>query len=135
VVRYPLTATIDREALSAKVNFPALMPGINFIPPVKHPYYAFRVSLGIVPDIVYTDEYAPVHDKYPEACAVYTDTAWFHLLKGLDTMEVTIQHTFLPPDTNFTLVLAVGIYYGILKGENDIAQAPYVGSAKVLEVG
>jgi hypothetical protein len=136
VIRYPVTATIDRETLAAKVYFPELIPAINFVPPVNHPYYALRVSLGIVPDIVYNrTSYGPVHVEYPENCFVYRDTNWFPLLKGSAAMEVELSHDFFPPDTNFTLVLAVGILYGVLKGDNDIDQAPYVGSAKVLEVG
>jgi hypothetical protein len=136
VIRYPVTAKLERETLSAKVNFPELIPGINFVPPVNHPYYGFRVSLAIVPDIVYTaNGYAPVHPEYPEACAVYVDSNWFSLLQGSPAMEIALTHDCFPPDTHFTLVLAVGIRYGVLKGLNDIDQAPYVGSAKVLDVG
>jgi hypothetical protein len=135
VIRYPVTAILDRETLSAKVSFPELMPGINFVPPVNHPYYGFRVSLAIVPDIVHTVHgYAPVHPEYPEACAVYADSDWFSLLEGSSALEIALNHDYFPPDTHFTLVLAVGIRYGVLKGLNDIDQAPYAGSAKVLEV-
>jgi hypothetical protein len=136
VIRYPVVATIDRETLSAKVQFPELMPGINFVPPVKNPYYSLRVTLGVMPDIVYReDRYEPVHRDYPENNLTYVDTPWFPLLKGSAALEVDIQHDQFPPDTNFTLVLAVGIRYGILTGIDEIAQAPYIGSAKVLEVG
>lgn len=136
VVRYPVTATLDRETISARVYFPELLPRISFVPPVNHPYYSLRVSLGVVPDIVYDgSQYATIHRDYAEACASYKDTDWFPLLQGSPAMAVDIQHPHFPPDTNFTLVLAVGIRYGILKDINKIEQAPYVGSAKVLEVG
>lgn len=136
VVRYPVMATVDRETLSAKVGFPALMPAVNFVPPVSHPYYAFRVSLAIVPDIVYgAYGYGPTHPDYPENSAEYIDTNWFPLLKGSPAMEVAITSNVLPPDTHFTMILAVGIFYGVLRDDNDIDRAPYAGSAKVLEVG
>jgi hypothetical protein len=136
VVRYPVTATIDRETLTAKVQLPDLIPNISFVPPVNHPYYALRITLGIVPDIVYEgDRYVPVHSSYPDNGVKYINTEWFPLLKGSPAMEVEVQHDFFPPDTNFTLVVAIGVFYGVLKAEGTIDQAPYVGSAKVLEVG
>lgn len=136
VVRYPVTAMVDRETLSARVSLPALMPGLNFVPPVSHPYYAFCVSLAIVPDIVYgKNGYGLIHPGYAETGAAYTDTNWFPLLKGSPATEVAITSNVLPPDTNFTMMLAVGIMYGVLRDDNYIERAPYVGSAKVLEVG
>ena len=136
VVTHPVTCVIDRGSLAATVYFPELIPLINFNPPVDHPYYSFTVALAVVPDIVRgSHQYEPTHEDYPVQCAVYTSTAWFPLLERADPVEVAIKHDFQPPNEHFTLVLTVGIRYGILKGTDLIEQAPYVGSAKVLEVG
>lgn len=136
VIRFPVTATVSRETLSAKVTIPELIPDINFVPPVRHPYYAIRVSIAVVPDVIYNkDRYTPVHRDYPQLCADHVDTQWFSLQEGSGAMEVDIQSGIIPPDTNFTLVLAVGIRYGELKTLHHIGQVPRAGSAKVLEVG
>jgi hypothetical protein len=136
VIRYPVTGTLNREELNASVQFPELIPQVNFIPPVTLPYYSLRIGLGVVPDIVRDPKrYVPVHPDYSSICAVYADTAWLPLLQEAEAREVKIQYDLRPPDNNFTLVLTVGIRYGIVKDINQIRQAPYVGSAKVLEVG
>lgn len=136
VIRFPVTGIPDKETLSAKVFIPQLMPGINFAPPVNHPYYAFRVTLAVVPDIIYNDNrYTPSHLDYRENCAVYVDSEWFSLQEGSAAQEIDISTHILPPDMHFTLVLAVGIFYGELKGLNIIKQVRHAGSAKILEVG
>jgi hypothetical protein len=136
VLRYPVTGSVDRETLSATVHIPACMPGINFHPPVSHPHYAFRISLAIVPDIVYNGEsYGPIHHSYPQACAEYLQTDWFTLLEGSVAMDLEITHPQIPSDTNFTMVLSVGILYGKLIGSQVIQQVKHAGCAKVIEVG
>jgi len=136
VIRFPVTGMIDRETLSAKVYIPQLMPGINFAPPVTHPYYAFRVSLGVVPDIVFDQgRYTTTHPDYRDGGSTYVDSEWFSLQEGSEAQEVEITSTIIPPDLHFTLVLAVGIFYGELKALNKIGQVKHAGSAKVLEVG
>lgn len=136
VIRFPVIGTIDRETLSAKVTFPELMPGINFFPAANHPYYALRISLGFVPDIVYSyKRYAPIHINYPKHSAEYVDSQWYSLQQGSQALTMEVQVKAIPPDTNFTLVLAAGIYYGELKALDNIDQVRHAGSAKVLEVG
>lgn len=136
VIRFPVNCSLERDTMTASVYFPELIPGINFVPPVDYPYYSLRVTLALVPDIVYDgNRYVPVHPDYPEFSATYVDTEWFSLMEGSAAKEVNIQNKVVTPDEHFTLVLAVGIRYGVLKEVNKIKQAPYAGSAKVLEVG
>lgn len=136
VIRFPVTNVIDRETLSARVTFPELMPGINFFPAAIHPYYALRITLAIVPDIVYNNKrYTPIHSAYPDHSAEYTDSSWYPSQQGSPAQTMMVNVKVIPPDTNFTLVLAVGIYYGEVKGFDDIHRARYAGSAKILEVG
>lgn len=138
VIRYPLTCSIMRETTSATVNLPELVPDINFfVPtPIRYPYYRICVSLGLVPDIVYTgNSYGPSHVGYMgiNPRAVYT--AWLPRLEGSPSQVLSVAYELPPPDTHFTLLLAVGIQYGELEGVNNIQRAKYVGSARVLEIG
>jgi len=136
VVRYPVTGVLEKETLSARVGIPNLVPNINFIPPVSYPYYSLRVSLGLVSDVVYgTYGFSATHKWYDERHACCTDTDWFPLLQGSPAMEVALRYDAIPPDQHFTLILAVGIRYGVLKSADLIEEVPYAGSAKVLEAG
>jgi hypothetical protein len=136
VIRYPVSCVLDRSAMAATVYIPELMPGINFVPPVNLPYYSLRITLGVVPDIIYEGgRYMAVHPDYPEHSITKIDTEWFSLMGGSSDLEIMIKNDFVPPDDSCTLVLTVGIRYGILKDVGIIQQAPYVGSAKILEVG
>ncbi|WP_262889828.1 hypothetical protein [Paraflavitalea devenefica] len=40
------------------------------------------------------------------------------MLKGSPVLEIAITSDVLPPDTNFTMVVAVGIMYGLLRDDN-----------------
>lgn len=136
VIRFPVTGIIDRETLSATVTFPELMPDINFFPAANHPYYGLRISLGFVPDVVFNyDRFTPIHRDYAGTNAEYADSQWYSLQQGSPSVTIEVKVNTIPPDTNFTLILGVGICYGELKALNDIDRVPHAGSAKVLEVG
>ena len=136
VIRFPVTGTIDRETLSASVTFPELMPDINFFPAAYHPYYALRITLAIVPDIVYNqNRYTPIHANYPDHSAEYVDSTWYSSQEGSPAQTMMVKVKTIPPDTHFTLVLAVGVCYGKLKTLSTIERVARAGSAKVLEVG
>ncbi|WP_315824311.1 hypothetical protein [Paraflavitalea speifideaquila] len=162
-IRYPIEYVLDKEMGAASVDLPALIPGINFFAPEKYPWFSIIISLGIVPDIVFTKNHEPLQTKYdaftdPEAksniCKYgYTDkwyalidsfpvtyiTTWQPVKKGMAATTLELVHPFLtpplsPPDEHFSLVLSIGIGYGIQVDADTIQQAPYAGAAKVLAV-
>lgn len=134
VVRYPLNCTINRETVSAKVEIPALIPGISLVSPANYPYYSFCFSLGTVPDIIHNGTgYFPSNHAYGN-CR-YQFSEWYPLLQGSPAIELECAYNRSMPDDQFTLVAAIGIRYGVLKGVNDIDPVRHAGSAKVLEVG
>ena len=136
VIRNPISYSLQRETISASVHIPELVPGINFAPPVSHPYYGFVVSLGVVPDILYNGNgYEPSHHSYTKLGSHTIYSEWYPLLEGSPAVDMELTYPLMPPDNNFTLVLAFGIRYGILKSATHIKQAPHVGSAKIIEVG
>ena len=50
VVKAPLTYSVSRETLTAKVEIPELVPGVNFSPSQKYPLFSVMAVLGVVPD-------------------------------------------------------------------------------------
>lgn len=136
VVRYPVAGILERETASATISIPELLPQVNLVCPVNHPYYSFVATLGVVPNILYNgNAYTTTHIAYLSMQPKYIMSDWYPLLEGSPAIHLNLQYKGAMPDDQFTFVLAIGIRYGLLKGANKIQQAPYVGSAKVLEVG
>ena len=136
VVRAPLSATIDKEKLTAQIAFPDLIPGIKFMPARRHSFYSFTAALGVIPDLLFTpDGYRPGHDAYSSLRPTFVETAWLPVVKRFDATTLELKFGTALPDSAFTLVLSVGIRYGSATAENRIEQVRHAGSAKVARVG
>lgn len=157
-IRYPIEHALIKEAGAAAVIVPELRPGINLFAPEKYPWFSIIISLGIVPDIIFTQNGQPIHSDYDaftdplakEALRKYTYThpgyvdlpitptviftPWSPVKKGLAATLLELKLLQFPPDEHFALVLAIGIMYGIQEDADTIRQAPNAGAAKVLAV-
>ncbi|WP_315814562.1 hypothetical protein [Paraflavitalea speifideaquila] len=134
IVRYPLSWSLQKETGTATVHLPELVPGLSLVSQETHPYYRFKVTLGVMPDLKWTKSmYMPVVMKYQYG-AIETHSTWYPLLEGSPALDLSVIRPDLPAGDQYTLVLTVGICYGIVQGTNHIAQAPNAGSAKILEV-
>lgn len=159
IVRVPVEYVWVANAGLVTLHIPALIPGINFFAADKYPWFGIVASLGIIPDIVFTDGSAPVlpdHDSYTSADARqviygYTPThpwyekldqvplcmftPWHPVKQGIvEEIIVDMQLPYLPPDEHHALMLSIGIAYGIQVDGQTIQQAPYAGAAKILSV-
>jgi hypothetical protein len=137
VVRCPLAASIDRNALSAQVVLPALIPGINFFGLQGQAVYSIIAVLGIAPDVFYDNgRYLP-HPDYQANDCIMVAGDWCPVLKGSPATTLDIQLNSTPPDQSFSLVLSVGIRYGALRGNSlqdagSVEQVKRRGCAKIL---
>ena len=136
VVRYPVKAEINREGLSALVHIPAIIPGVNFFSQNKYAYYRFRVTLGVIPDVSWSKHGPVVRDNSNNAHPHgMRDTVWFPVKKGSPEMEIGIRLDGKVLADDCTMMLTIGVCYGVVQDKDDIVQAPRAGCAKVLEVG
>ena len=134
VVRNPIRYELDRNRLSAVVELPALIPGINFFVPWKYPVFSFQVTLGIVPDFFYDssqDKYT-LPTGYEKFYPQTKNTDWVPVSKGSEAETVELSFVDVPPDQSFTVMLSIGIRYGTIGASNTIEQVKYAGSAKVI---
>ena len=132
MIRTPLMYEMSKETCSAEIKIPQLIPGINFHVP-QYPWYRIVASLGIVPDLVLTDfGYNPATAGYSTNMHETVETPWLAVMKGGMPTTLSLQCKELPPDTNFSLMLSVGIAFGTVMNEADIRQVRYAGSAQVL---
>jgi hypothetical protein len=133
IIRHPIPGIISRETFSASIEIPPLLPGINFFVPGKHSLFSVIASLGWLPDMVYNGEgYSPMEKTIGNTSMAQAVTAWQPVFNASPaaTLELT-----LPPDKIFnrgSLLLSVGIRFGLFIGKDSIVQEPRAGAAKIL---
>lgn len=132
VIRTPVSFKFDKESLSAKVIIPELLRGINLFIPNNYPLYGFSVSLGLIPDFIYTPTgYRAVNDVHPRSTSshnVYTE--WFPSVKGSKELEIEMKIETSNIPSSFTLILGIGIRYATLGEGAVIDPVKYLGSPK-----
>lgn len=133
VIRQQVSGTILRQEQSARVTIPALVPDINFRPPVNYPMYSIMAVLGVIPDMFYADYgYQPSDNLYRNTGSELEFSAWYPVLKGSPEQTWEIKYPVPPPDEAHSLILGIGIRFGVIKESGNIEQVPYAGSARVL---
>lgn len=157
VVRSPVDYAISRETGSVRVQIPQLMPAINLFTPDNYAMFRLVIAWGVVPDF-YPDgrkdqtynmmkgrvaektffdkiKYYPSNQAYDHIPTEEFRSDWYPITKGAPAIDKELTLQVFPSDTDFTLVLSIGICYGIMEAADYVRQAPYVGSAKILAVG
>jgi hypothetical protein len=136
IIRNPLSWSISREALSARIELPALLPGINFLTVEKYPMYSIIATLGIAPDFFYTKHgYTPSSRDYHENDMQVAKTDWYPVLQGSPATSLEIKLPNVPPDQSFSLVLSIGLCFGAMQNASTITQVRRAGAAKILGMG
>jgi hypothetical protein len=125
---------ISREDLSASVIIPQLIPGINLHLKYKVPHYCFVVTLGIVPDLLSTDNgYHPQQESYEQQVPVMAISEWFSADQGSPSTEMNLKSPSSVPDEKFSLMVTIGIVLGHA-GQNPFHAEKPAGAAKVVAV-
>jgi hypothetical protein len=137
-IRSAITATIDRATFSARLHVPELMPGINFHPDATQPVYSITAVLGIVPDAVFdADREGYITPPWFDTtyAPVMMSTAWYPTSVGLEATTLDVSVPQRPPENDFSVMLSVGVRYGMFLGDGTVLQSRRVGAAKVLAMG
>lgn len=133
IIRNPLAWSISREQFSARVEIPALLPGINFLTKEKQPMFGIIASLGLVPDFFYAEHgYKPSSPGYHEHNMMTVETDWWPVMQGSPVLSLEMTVPTPPPDQSFSLVLAIGIRFGTMVNANTVQQVKHTGAAKIL---
>jgi len=135
VLRTAIPLTVSREARTAQLTIPALVPGINFYPPPHQSVYSLVAVWGILPDVFFTDgKYLPSSPSYSELTYTMASTPWQPIANTSDEASLKLDLNFTPPDEFFSLMLSLGIRYGEFRNTDEIVQKRYVGSAKIVKL-
>jgi hypothetical protein len=138
IVRQPVTADIDRNAGSASVLIPALVPGINFKLPPDFKLYRFVVMLTVIPDFEHSLPVQPWYQPvapvtYPTE--VYT-TDWFAAKEQLPQQQLGLQlKNFAGLPACHSLLLALGVEFGLPISNRLVQTIPKNGAVVILAAG
>ena len=134
VLRHPLAFNISRENSSASVQLPELMPNYNFYPQKDQSFYEVKISLVILPDVVFNQEenrYSPTEDLgfFPTEAT----TGWHPIIEkqASKTLEVTLDKVV---NETCSLLLSIGVQYGTMLEDGYVQPVNKVGSGKILAV-
>jgi hypothetical protein len=138
IVRTTLVWSLDRRTRTARVEIPALMRRVNFLPQDDHALFRFEISMGMAPDFTYDHdrkEFLP--PKWYGGLnngtgTLKAETPWYPAKQGCpsSTLEIVLDRT--PEDEAYTLVLTIGIRFGALYGDSIVKEVKYAGAAKIL---
>jgi hypothetical protein len=132
-VRNPLSFSLDRATLTAQVDIPALLPGINLAANPNYPMYSIVAALGIVPDLFFGAlGYRPSEGYHTGMAAMSVYTDWYPVMQGSAATTLALKYPLVMPDDKFSVVLSIGICYGIMLNATTIQQAKHAGAAKIL---
>lgn len=134
-VRNPVAFDLFRESLSAYVEIPALLPGINFQALGNHPLYSFVAALGIVPDVAFDGVKYAAPVGYNSLGAKAAESPWYPVLNGSPALRLEVSLPTPPPDAAFSIMLSIGIRFGTVADGGVVQQVKHAGSAKVLGIG
>lgn len=134
IVRSASLTELNKGAVSASVKLPALINGLSFFPRGNHPYFGFVVSLGIVPDLKWTARGYKANEGYPDPIEKTSYSTWYPVAGGCPTSTVDLQLPITPPDSEFILVLGLGLRWGRVNASGAVEQVKYQGAAKIIAV-
>jgi len=139
VLRIPLSWDTDREAVRAKVTYPALNTEIHLNNYRGLPFFRIYVLLGAVSDMVYnaqTQKYEPIDPKL-HAGAKASKSEWLstHAVFKEQSFEIDLMNVAKDaiPDC-VSLILSVGVEFGTTGANGQPVEVKYAGCAKVVSV-
>lgn len=126
---------LNKPVGSAYLDIPALLPGVNFFPSGRQPYFRTVSVLGAVPDHFYSTYGYTTREDYTHLYPAVAYGDWHPAKGGAPAVTIDLTLPQAPPNSSFALLLAVGVVMGIVNKEGAVEAVGYAGSGKILEVG
>lgn len=138
VIRKPIFWSVLREELSASITIPALVAGSTLYIPGKYPMIRLVAALGSMPDMLYTSHGMCGYEATHENLDVYSKnvyTPWGTTSANFaeQTLSLQLSKDALPDDT-CSLVLAIGVEFGMPVNKDCVQPINHSGCAKILAV-
>lgn len=132
----PVESSLSKETFSGQVEFPALIPGVNFrLPDANYPVYRFTVVLAIIPDM-----FCGKHKYYPPLeldirTIRHINSEWFSVPAGSAPQKLEVQlpdKPTLQETSSYSLMLAAGVSFGRFNAAGGVDPVKYVGCGKIV---
>jgi len=123
---------LSRDTVSASVQLPALLPGINFNVPGTFGLFRWVAVLGVASDVFYHPSgYQPASSQPIYPVGDYTE--WMPTTVPCQEQHIGLTVTGSPVlSSTDVLVLCAGIQFGIPGPNNEVRPIPHIGAAKIL---
>lgn len=135
ILRTTANVGLSREMRTAHITLPALLPGINFFPPNSYPMFSIQAVLAVVPDFAFDEQlkrYAPQAGYVNSFAPQVGVTEWFPAQAGSPETTLALHENSLPPDDGYSLMLSLGICFGVVEANGSVKQVKQMGAAKVI---
>ena len=137
VVKGELLHAIDRAELSALLEVPPLLPGVNCTHLKSYPFFRVLAVLGAVPDLYYDEQlgqYAPEKGFAPVG-TVYVLTPWLPTARAAEAYTLELALPRHPGVERFTLLLSAAVEYGRAGLDGEVDMVPGAVASRILAVG
>ena len=138
VLKVPIEASINRETGEAYVNIPETDTRLYLYNFRKLPYFRVVVCFATLSDLIYVENEARYGlEYYPNGAPYYVvQTEWLPTAGMAPAINADFQYpdfgTALPDCV--TLMIGVGIEFGLMDDNCKIQSVKYAGTAKILKV-
>lgn len=132
MIRNTVDWQLSKQNFSAQIQFPALIPGINFSLPDGHfPVYQLVAVLAVIPDFFYGEvKYKPAEElMYPRHVRILSE--WFSVSAASGVQQLELQLPSMNLTGSFSLMLAAGVRFGRYNERGDAEPVHYVGCGKI----
>jgi hypothetical protein len=133
-VTSPLHVAISRDTLSAQIDIPELIQGVNLTLPEDRPQFRIVAELITVPDFIFAQEHNQIAPRpgYTHYDTTRVETDWYASRQGSPATTLRLNLDVVPPDQHFGLMLCIGIQLGVMHDSTTVELVRHVGTAKVL---
>jgi hypothetical protein len=128
----PLKFELAKATLSARIELPQLVPGLNFQSRRDLPMYQVTLILGIVPDLFFDPQGYTADKGYNYFQFKEWNSTWHATSKGSEAETVELKLEEQLPNDHYSLMLAIGIKYGKMATPQKVEEVKYVGAGKIL---
>lgn len=136
VLQTALHGHITRETLSARLDLPPLIPGVNCAHPKTPPFFQVVAVLGVMPDLYYhepLDNYLP-EEGYQGPPPHVVEMAWHQTNTPSEATALDLSLPQAPGVAGFSLVLSVALRYGKLGPTGAIEPLPKAVATRIVAV-
>jgi len=138
ILRQAVSSTVSRDAGSAGLVIPALVPGINLKLHPVYKMYRFVVLLAVLPDFAHTSTVEPFYRPVKPVThhtEEYT-TGWFAARERVPEQHFDLQlKDFTGLEDCHSLVLCLGIEFGLPLSSQLVETIRKSGAAQILAAG